>query len=121
MVSDGLFLNTLLCQLRGLIISYSKKVARESREEEKTLRINIDKSTKLLDNTNLSTETRETEIVKLNSLNKQYETLRDNRMKGHQVRSRAELAAMKCKLIFIKNFSPVITLWNLKIVHLPHF
>ena len=35
MVSDGLFLNTLLCQLRGLIISYSKKVARESREEVK--------------------------------------------------------------------------------------
>ena len=93
MVSDSLFLNTLLCQLRGLIISYSKKVARESREEEKTLMINIDKSTQLLDNTNLSIETREREILKLNSLNKQYETIRDNRMKGHQVRSRAELAA----------------------------
>ena len=55
--------------------------------------MNIDKSTKLLDNTNLSTETRENEIVKLNSLNKQYQTLRDHRMKGHQIRSRAELSA----------------------------
>ena len=56
MVSDGLFLNTLSCQVRGLIISFSKKVARESREEEKILIVNIDKSTKLLDNTNMSTE-----------------------------------------------------------------
>ena len=93
MVSDSLFLNTILCQIRGIIISFSKKVARESREEEKTLSINIDKSPKILENTNLLTEEREEEIAKLNSLNKQYQTIREHRLKGHQIRSRAELSA----------------------------
>ena len=36
---------------------------------------------------------RENEITNLNALNKQYQTLREHRMKGHQVRSRAELTA----------------------------
>ena len=93
MVSDTLFLNTILCQIRGIIISFSKKVARDAREEEKNLSINIDKSTKLLDDTNMSTDERELEIVKLNSLNKEYQSIRENRLKGHQVRSRAELSA----------------------------
>ena len=93
MVSDSLFLNTLLCQIRGIIISFSKKVARESREEEKNLTINIDKSTKILDDTNLSIKLREVEITKLNSLNKQYQTIREHRLKGHKIRSRAELTA----------------------------
>ena len=79
--------------IRGVIISFSKKVARESREEEKNLTIDIDKSTKLLDNTNIWNELREEEIAKLNSLNKQYQTIREHRLKGHQIRSRAELTA----------------------------
>ena len=35
MISDSLFLDTLLCQLRGIIISFSKKISRERRINEK--------------------------------------------------------------------------------------
>ena len=92
-ISDSLFLNTLLCQIRGLIISYSKKKARESRKEEKDLAIKIDKLTKILDNIHLDEETRDLNGTNLNTLNKQYQNVRENRMRGHQVRSRAELTA----------------------------
>ena len=37
MISDSLFLDTMLCQLRGVIISFSKKLANETRKEEKVL------------------------------------------------------------------------------------
>ena len=36
-IEDNLFLDTLLCQLRGVIITFSKKVARENRALEKGL------------------------------------------------------------------------------------
>ena len=93
MISDSLFLNTLLCQIRGVIISYSKGKARESRKEEKELAVKIDKLTKILDNVNLEQEIRDLKITNLNTLNKQYQNVREQRMKGHQVRSRAELTA----------------------------
>ena len=40
-IPDSLFLDTLLCQVRGLIISFSKKLARERRELEKKLTTEI--------------------------------------------------------------------------------
>ena len=93
MIPDSLFLNTLLCQIRGIIISFSKKVAKESREEEKELSLKIEKLTKELDNVNLEQQVREKETENLNTINKQYQKLRERRMKGHQIRSRSELTA----------------------------
>ena len=90
MISDSLFLNTLLCQVRGVIISFSKKLARESREKERNLSLNIDKLTKQLDATNLSQVIRDQGIETFDSLNKQYQAIREYKMRGHQIRSRAE-------------------------------
>ena len=49
--------------------------------------------TKILDNIHLEEETRDLNVTNLNTLNKQYQNVREHRMRGHQVRSRAELTA----------------------------
>ena len=82
MISDSLFLNTLLCQIRGVIISYSKRKARESRKEEKELAVKIDKLTKILDNVNLEQEIRDLKITNLNTLNKQYQKCQRTKNEG---------------------------------------
>ena len=48
-ISNSLFLYTLLCQVRGLIISFSKKLAREKRELEKKLTIEIESIDRQID------------------------------------------------------------------------
>ena len=93
MISDSLFLNTLLCQVRGVIISFSKKLGRESREEENNLSLHIDKLTKQLDEINPSQVVRDQGIETLDSLNKQYQAIREYKMRGHQIRSRAQFIA----------------------------
>ena len=82
----------MLCQLRGCIISFSKRIARETRNEEKSLEIDIK-------NLILQIEACES-ITSITTLNnrlsekqEQYEGLREIRMRGHQVRSRSEIMA----------------------------
>ena len=91
-ISDSLFLDTMLCQLRGSIISFSKRIARETRKEEKSLEIDIN---------NLIIQIEACESInditilnnRLSEKQEHYEGLREIRMRGHQVRSRSEIMA----------------------------
>ena len=92
MISDSLFLDTLLCQLRGTIISFSKKISRERRINEKALETEIQETIleiEASDHLPLINELNN----KLSNLQEQYEEIRENRMRGHLIRSRSEIMA----------------------------
>ena len=86
-ISDTLFLETLLCQLRGQIIKFSKNVKREERREENTLTHEIKKLQESIDSGNNT-------IKNLNSLRElslNLENLRERSTKGAIIRSRANI------------------------------
>ena len=87
-ISSTLFLETLLCQLRGKIIKFSKNLKKKEAEMEESLI----KSIHLLQ-VNIDSDT-EFNLFKINSLRKQtlqLENLREKKIKGSMVRSRAAL------------------------------
>ena len=92
MISDSLFLDTMLCQLRGVIISFSKKLANETRTEEKVLEKEILSYIDKIDSSETIVE-KEYLTKKLSHKQELYEDLREIRMQGHQVRSRSEIMA----------------------------
>ena len=92
MISDSLFLDTMLCQLRGVIISFSKKLANETRTEEKVLEKEILSYIEKIDSSETIVE-KEYLTKKLSHKQELYEDLREIRMQGHQVRSRSEIMA----------------------------
>ena len=86
-ISSTLFLETLLCQLRGQIIKFSKNLKRKETEAEKTLVASINTLQEEIDSDNDNT-------IKKNSLRDlslQLENLREKKIKGSIVRSRASL------------------------------
>ena len=86
-ISSTLFLETLLCQLRGKIIKFSKKLKKQETEAEDTLVSSIKNLQEELDSDNDN-------IIKRNSLRDlslQLENLREKKIKGCIVRSRASL------------------------------
>ena len=84
-ISDTLFLDTLLCQLRGAIIDFSRKLKKKERAEEKTLLDQI---------AILESETETTSILneQLLTAKSQLEKIREKRIKGSMIRSRAQLS-----------------------------
>ena len=80
MISDSMFLDTLLFQLRRVIISFSKKLAKESREEEKNQ----------LDTLSFASSEQETSLKKIENFQKKYQGFRENKMRCHQMCSYAE-------------------------------
>ena len=86
-ISSTLFLETLLCQLRGKIIKFSKTLKKQETEAEDTLVSSIKSLQEELDSDNDN-------LVKKNSLRElslQLENLREKKIKGCIVRSRASL------------------------------
>ena len=87
-ISSTLFLETLLCQLRGKIIKFSKNLKKKKAEMEESLI----KSINLLQ-VDIDSDT-EVNLFKINSLREQtlqLENLREKKIKGSMVRSRAAL------------------------------
>ena len=93
MISDCLFLNVMLCQIRGVIISHAKLKAKEQRKEEKLLLTKIEFIDQQLNGTELSQEDRTLLTEEFTSLQRKYETIREIKMRGYQIRSRAELTS----------------------------
>ena len=83
-ISDTLFLDTLLCQIRGATIDFSKKLKRKERQEENELIETIKKLELNNDLTNVVNE-------ELNSTRSRLENIRENKIKGSMIRSRAQL------------------------------
>ena len=86
-ISSTLFLETLLCQLRGQIIKFSKYLKKKETEAEKSLVSSIKTLQEEIDSNNDN-------IFKKNSLRDlslQLENLREKKIKGSIVRSRASL------------------------------
>ena len=86
-ISDTLFLETLLCQLRGQIIKFSKNVKREERREENTLTHEIKKLQESIDSGNNTTKN----LNSLRELSLNLENLRERSTKGAIIRSRANI------------------------------
>ena len=87
MINNNLFLDTLLCQIRGIIITHSKRRAINFRKDEKEL------EKKILD-TEIKLDKGENTILnrdKLDELNNLLIDHRENKLKGHQIRSRSNL------------------------------
>ena len=87
-ITSTLFLETLLCQLRGKIIKFSKNLKKKETEVEESLIKSISILQKDIDsNTNDN-------LLKINSLREQtlqLENLREKKIKGSMIRSRAAL------------------------------
>ena len=83
LIEDSLFLNTLLCQIRGETIRYSKRKARETHLMENNLIEEINKLEIIRDNNIL-----EFNNVRLNTIKLELENLREDKLKGYQIRSR---------------------------------
>ena len=86
-ISDTLFLETLLCQIRGQIIRFSKKLKREEKKDEIALISEIKVLQELIDSGN-------EEVEKLDSLRDKslkLENLREKSSKGAMIRSRANI------------------------------
>ena len=92
MISDSLFFDVMLCQLRGSIISFAKRISREKRKEENSLEVDIEKLILEIDTCESFShiEVLNRELYKKQAI---YEDLRENRMRGHMVRSRSEITA----------------------------
>ena len=86
-ISDTLFLETLLCQLRGQIIKFSKNVKREERREETTLTSEIKKLQESIDSGNNTVNN----LNSLRELSLNLENLRERTTKGAIIRSRANI------------------------------
>ena len=83
----------MLCQIRGVIISHAKLKAKEQRKEEKVLLTKIEFIDQQLNGTELSTDDRTLLSENFTSLQRKYETIREIKMRGYQIRSRAELTS----------------------------
>ena len=83
LIEDSLFLNTLLCQIRGETIKYSKRKARETHSMENNLIEEITKLEIIRDNNIL-----EFNNDRLNTIKLELENLREDKLKGYQIRSR---------------------------------
>ena len=89
-INDALLLDTLLCQIRGETIKFSKKIARENRLYESRLIENIETIEKSIDSI-------EDQINKellsdyLDSKKEELEQWRENKLNGAMVRSRATI------------------------------
>ena len=87
MISDTLFLETLLCQLRGQIIKFSKNIKREERREEDTLTSEIKSLQESIDSGNNNTNN----LNSLIELSLNLENLREKSTKGTTIKSRANI------------------------------
>ena len=87
MISDPLFLETLLCQLRGQIIKFSKKLKREEKSEENTFSIEIKKLQESIDPGKNS----ERNLNSLRELSLKLENLREKSTKGSIICSQANI------------------------------
>ena len=86
-ISSTLFLETLLCQLRGKIIKFSKKQKRQETEAEETLVISIKNLQSEVDSDINNIDKKNS----LRDLSLQLENLREKKIKGTIIRSRASL------------------------------
>ena len=87
-ISSTLFLETLLCQLRGKIIKFSKNLKKKETDMEVSLIKSISILQKDIDSDNNNN------LFKINSLREQtlqLENLREKKIKGSMIRSRAAL------------------------------
>ena len=84
-ISDTLFLDTLLCQLRGAIIDFSKNLFKKRESGGKKI---IDHITRF----ELETETNLNPNDQLIKAKTQLEKIREQRIKGSMIRSRAQLS-----------------------------
>ena len=89
-ISDSLFLDTILCQIRGETIKFSKKIAREKRAYENKLVENISSIEKSID-ANEDAGIKETLSQYLESKKDELEKWRDDKLCGAMIRSRAAL------------------------------
>ena len=87
-ISDKSFLDTLLCQIGGETVKFSKKIARENRAYENKLIENIATIEKSID-ANDDANIKQTLIEYLDSKQEELETWRDNKLCGAMIRSRA--------------------------------
>ena len=86
-ISSTLFLETLLCQLRGKILKFSKNQKRQETEAEDTLVTSIKKLQSEIDSDNNNIDKKNS----LRDLSLQLENLREKKIKGCIIRSRASL------------------------------
>ena len=86
-ISSTLFLETLLCQLRGKIIKFSKNLKRQETEAEDTLVTSIKELQSEIDSDNENIDKKNS----LRDLSLQLENLREKKRKGSIIRSRASL------------------------------
>ena len=87
-ITSTLFLETLLCQLRGKIIKFSKNLKKKETDMEESLIKSISILQKDIDSNNKNN------LLKINSLREQtlqLENLREKKIKGSMIRSRAAL------------------------------
>ena len=80
MISPSLVLETFLCQIRGIIIIFSKRKAKEKNLEENQLLVEINL---------LEKERNENNKTLLDALKSRLERIREYILKGIQIRSRA--------------------------------
>ena len=84
-IADSLFLNNLLCQIRGETIKFSKNLSRINNKIENEL---VDKITNLeieIDCYNINLQNK---LNELNTANTELQSLREDKLRGHQIRSR---------------------------------
>jgi exonuclease III len=86
-INDQLFFKTLLVQLRGTIISYSAQKKRESQHLEIELEKQIEELERQI---TLKPQNYSTCVNKLEELNLELETIRNEKIKGTIIRSRAK-------------------------------
>ena len=87
-ITSTLSLETLLCQMRGQIIKFSKKIKRRETELEENLTTSIKKLQEEIDSDyNNSTIKKDS----LRDFSLQLENLRENKIKGSIIRSRANI------------------------------
>ena len=84
-INNDLFLNTLLCQIRGETIKFSKKIARERNQQEIDLnKLVISLETEIDKNKVINND----KITELEECKIRLEQIREEKLKGNQVRSR---------------------------------
>ena len=84
-IDHDLFLNTLLCQIRGETIRFSKQLTRNRNQEEKDL---LTKITRLEREVDSETPVDEQKLNNLEESKVKLEQIREDKLKGHQIRSR---------------------------------
>ena len=84
-IPDSLFLNNLLCQIRGETIKFSKNLSRRTNKLELEL---IDSITQLEIEIDCYDININNKLEELTNLNIQLQSIREEKLKGHQIRSR---------------------------------